>query len=548
MVSKTAVIALVAIIAVPIMLGYAMNLEQVTETDYKVSGDSVNVTPLLQNGTTYTTAFGDIYQLNTNFEKFGGETYPFYERQSTTKTSFPFFNAAEPNFVSGRQYLTNLDKYFISFDYPTYSSSSYVRLQILNTNYEYIRTIDHIVYTYYDRATDLIGIVEKTPGGGNSYAISGGNYGALEFTLIGMSSISQTYGYLYSAGNANYYADISAGYHFIKDWWDSYDILFPDNTYNAMVSINLDSITDANYSFQIRAGSVDDTYTLTKTTTGSDVSWTVSSARSGTHDLYYDQNINDNTDQVFFQYADTDTGDNVYDRHVEFRYVGHWPTVIGPANYYQNYVLDYQVTSSLPNNINSLYVKLFSNRSPTMRIDSAEFSAMEYPIIENITYTPSDFKTNPSTTITNPQIYGPSFSFGGNTYTVKQGNITIGNHDIPIKDLVLSSKPNPNGGYDNKIGNTIVSTTAQPSTITFNGKWSASISTTAQEEYEYTKTEWIVGSFAWDGVDQNFLMVGLITCLGVFIALGIYARRSGARVLPLMVVCGGAALLFFVML
>lgn len=98
------------------------------------------------------------------------------------------------------------------------------------------------------------------------------------------------------------------------------------------------------------------------------------------------------------------------------------------------------------------------------------------------------------------------------------------------------------------INNVVVSTTPEPSTITFNGKWSLSIITTSQEQYEYTKTEWIAGSFAWDGIDHNFLMVGMLTCLGVFIALGIYGRRSGAKVLPLMLVCGGAALLFFVML
>jgi hypothetical protein len=190
----------------------------------------------------------------------------------------------------------------------------------------------------------------------------------------------------------------------------------------------------------------------------------------------------------------------------------------------------------------------YSLYSHTFRVDAAEFKAFEYPIIEDMTYSPAAFKTNPSTTINDPVSYGPSFEFGGNTYNVKKGNITMGNHDIPVKGLVLSSVPNPEGGYDNKIGNTVISTTAAPSAITFNGKWSASITTTAQEEYEVTKTEWKAGSFAWDGMDQNFLMVGLLASLGAFIALGIYARRSRATIWPLLIVCGGAALLFFVML
>ena len=124
----------------------------------------------------------------------------------------------------------------------------------------------------------------------------------------------------------------------------------------------------------------------------------------------------------------------------------------------------------------------------------------------------------------------------------------IGNHKIPVKNMVLDSIPNASEGYDNRINGTVISTTPEPSTITFNGKWAASISTVAQDTHTVTKTEWIAGGFAWNGIDHNFLMVGLLTSLGAFIALGIYARRSKGNVLPLMLVCGGAAMIFFVML
>jgi hypothetical protein len=49
-------------------------------------------------------------------------------------------------------------------------------------------------------------------------------------------------------------------------------------------------------------------------------------------------------------------------------------------------------------------------------------------------------------------------------------------------------------------------------------------------------------------MDDNFLIVGLITCLGVFIGLGIYARKTGKGVIPLLIVCGGAAALFICMI
>ena len=134
------------------------------------------------------------------------------------------------------------------------------------------------------------------------------------------------------------------------------------------------------------------------------------------------------------------------------------------------------------------------------------------------------------------------------TYTVKNGNITLGAHSISVDGLIFSSVPNEYGTYDNKIGNTIVSTTATPSSIQFMGKWSASVSTASMSANTYTKTEWTPGEFGWDGLDQNFLMVGLLTSLGVFIALGIYIRRTKAALWPLLIVCGGAAMLFFCML
>jgi hypothetical protein len=251
-------------------------------------------------------------------------------------------------------------------------------------------------------------------------------------------------------------------------------------------------------------------------------------------DLYYDSGRLSNTYQIYVD----NTG-------MEFRYVGNWPTLFGPANVYQTFRYDRDYSYQ----IGGLKMINFWNSTPVMRVDSSEYRAFEYPIIEDQAYNPADFKTNPATTLSGNMIYGRSLTFGSNTYTVTDGNITLGSHKVPVKGMVLDSIPNENGNYDNRINGTKVSESANPATITFNGKWSASISTIAQESYTYTKTEWIAGSFGWDGIDQNFLIVGLITCLGVFIALGIYARKRGTGgLIPLMIVTGCAAAVFFIML
>ena len=312
-----------------------------------------------------------------------------------------------------------------------------------------------------------------------------------------------------------------------------------------MFTVDLSSVTDASYELYLGK-------TLTKTTTDGVVKWTVSGSGFDPFDLYYDQTSTNNTYQILFS-ADPNgwsvgSGIRAYDMHTEFRYVGAWPSLIGEANYYQLYEVDTVTTQVGDLNLSEFSIRADHELTPIIRVDDAEYRAFEYPIILDATYDPASFKLNPSTTINNPTIYGHSIEFGGNTYVVKNGNITIGTHQVAVKGLVLSSIPDGNGEYNNKIGDTVISTTAAPSAITFNGKWSASISTIGQEQYEYTKTEWIAGGFAWNGMDQSFLMVGLITSLGVFIALGIYARRSRASVWPLMLVCGGAAALFFIML
>ena len=90
MVSKIAVIALVAIVACPILLGYALNLEETTVTDYRPTDDSVNVTPLLQNGTEWSYADADPTQLNSfEYTVVGSKFIPYYNQISSVKTTTP---------------------------------------------------------------------------------------------------------------------------------------------------------------------------------------------------------------------------------------------------------------------------------------------------------------------------------------------------------------------------------------------------------------------------------------------------------------------------
>lgn len=555
MVSKVAVIAIVGIVAIPILLGYALNLNEVTETDYKITGDSVNVTPLLQNDVMYTYANADIYQLNTKFY-IGSNTkvIPLYNNLTTTKSSYPLAETTydDHTFAAYDQSL-DYDLFYEQFDYDFTTSQLQAQIYGMSGGTEQLlHTVAYIHSIRYDKSDGSYKYEYYSSGSTNT------NTGTAQLTRMVLTTISGIADVYLAYSSTSSYVDFSAGFTFRYapstglpgENYHSSTISTPTYTKSALITIDLSSITEDNFAFMVGYCYVE------KTTTDGIVKWMVKPRASVTQqviepaELYYDQTSTNNTYQLKYWTEDQPIpgapASQAYTRHLEFRYVGGWPSLIGEANYYNVTDVQYKVSSPLFSGIP--IGGGYAAYSPTMRVDAAEYRAMEYQIINGRTYSPADFKTNPSTTIDNIQIYGSSLDFGGNTYTVSKGNITLGTHQIPVKGLVLSSVPNGNGEYDNKIGDTVISTTAAPSAITFNGKWSASISTISQEQYEYTKTEWIAGGFAWNGMDQSFLMVGLITSLGMFIALGIYARRSRASVWPLMLVCGGAAALFFIML
>lgn len=574
MVSKVAVIALVAVISVPILLGYALNLTEVTETDYRSSGDSVNVTPLLLNDTWYTSAHGNAYQLNTNVNMAGIKSLPLYESRlmgtATTLFSRIFFNTA----------LENTD-YDMSVDYNwginifDSTSTRYLRVAVYyvdeNNIQQHYSSYNNVINGSYDDQTKTLRLSYINSAGGYSDVRTmtyTNDHIILKFTHVGgfdANASGIAWGASKSDNPQNFYGyvDFSAGFRLLDHnqtvnqpyvWTTTpaSSIILPQDSKTALITMDLDSITDPSYSLLIG----NPLFYLNKSTDGEGiVSWQIVDYYDPTNtvDLYYNQSGN-NTYQIYL-YTDNDAtptgtpGYFHYTEHAEFRYVGIWPSLIGEANYYKTFDYSWQITDDKYPQVNGTLGFQGASKTPIMRVDDAEYRAFEYQVINENVYDPAVFKNNPSTKIANVDLFGTSLTFGGNTYTVRNGNISLSGHDIPVEGLILSSIDNGDGTYDNKIGNTVISTTAQPSTISFNGKWSASVSTDSMESYTYTKTEWKAGSFAWDGMDQNFLIVGLITCLGVFVALGIYARKSrSGGIIPLMIVTGCAAAVFFIML
>lgn len=558
MVSKVAVIALVAIVACPILLGYAMNLNEITVIEYESNNDPMNVTQLLQTGTDWSITNGDVYQINSNAQaEFTSSNdlscYPVFNTISTVKTSVPMVSdkilnwngGFEPRFnqfleyqmwcnynVNNGQTVTMRAHYDGGSVTSDYSNVIFARWSATTEKLTLILSSNYDDSTHLSKVTLTIPNMERL-----DVDVTNGPVGIF-WTYVENSSPTG-------------YADISDGYYFQKysnqpkNW--GWDIKMPDNTISALLSINLDSITDANYTMKFEDIG---TYgvELTKTTTAGVVSWQLTKLGQ-TYDLYYNPDISDNTYQVLL--TDTSGNGGSYEGHMQFRYVGHWQKNIGEAHYYQTYDLDYDQTIAQGNTLDSISIvanDAANSRTPTIRIDAAQFRGYEYPVIQG-SLDPAAFKSNPSTKISDIETYGNQIIFGGNTYNVKNGNITIGTHQIPVKNMVFSSVPDDDTlQYNNMINGTVISTSATPSTIQFVGKWSGNVTITSMQQTTHVETQWEPGVFAWDGLDHNFLIVGLIASLGAFIGVGIYARRTKTGLWPLMIVCGGAAVLFFIML
>lgn len=565
MVNKIAIMALVGILAVPILLGYGLNLNEVTETDYAPEGEPVNVTQLLKNGTAYTTTRADPYTLNTNFEIYDTSAMPRYA-VSGTSSSYPMrqFIFSPGDYYSSTLRFSDFKYFYQQFDennsstYITYSKvrisdntvvSSYDRVYTWDWDLErgtvQFTTLDNtnqaVTHSYEWTVNTATDAFKFTPSGGYS------GTGYAQFLPVDNPSTAPP------VSNIAGYVDFSQGYYF--DYLrKSVDFMLPERTESVLLTLNLDSITDSDYSIRIAPqynGYLD--LKLNKITDSGNVRWSVINLYNNeivADNLYIDPSRTDNTYQLFIGLDQIQT--NRYNYHTEFRYVGSWPTIIGAANYYMKYEYDQPITSTPGVAFTGLHMGEINNititKTPIMRLDSALFGAFAYDIITDKTYTPADFKNNPTTTITDVQHYGTSIEFAGNTYNIdSSGNITLGVHKVSVNKLKLESVPVA-VGYENRINGSVISVTAQPSTIKFNGQWGASISTVGNAATTTTKVEWSPGQFAWNGIDDNFLIVGMITCLGVFIALGMYARSHRASIWPVLLICGGAAVLFIFMI
>ena len=559
MVSKIAVAACVLIIAVPILLGYGLNFEESTETRY-VSGNETNVTQLLRTSTSFDYVPANTYELNgrnlmyttdwVNNPPYADDfkMFPLYKNYTSTVTSLPIEVNYNGSAVPDDVIFANCYSYSLEVTQTYNSGYNQLLVNVYNSSNTLIGIIPHV--HIIDYSAGKVYITRDNGPGVAETVYSYTNAAKLHFQSDNYTGTSQT---TYQAKDRDpySYADITGGWKIDRQSLSFWSPPAPMSEFLMTIDLNsfhTETLPTGTYTFRVHVQDETEITTMVSERTFSltyytDGNWYYHTTYDDAHRLIFDPNLSSNTYQIYFT-----------KEYYELRYVGAWPNAIGEANAYRVWHEDDDV---LPANLSwaRLLVREYDFAQydiyPTIRMDSALVKGATYQVIEDATYNPGITvgNYNVQTKISSVSKSGSSLVFGGITYNVStDGKITIGGRSIPVSGLEFSSVQ-VGASYENRIGNTLVSTTASSSTLYFGGAWVANVASAPLSSETYTVNEWVPGHFAWDlWHGDDFLLAGLLASLAAFIGLSIYGAKSGKKVGALLLICGGAAFTFLLLM
>lgn len=155
--------------------------------------------------------------------------------------------------------------------------------------------------------------------------------------------------------------------------------------------------------------------------------------------------------------------------------------------------------------------------------------------------------------LANPSTFGSSIGIGGLDFAVSDSRtITVTSiedgetTEIPVRDMKILSLilDGQQTVYINGIP--IIEQTPASMTIDLDGRWWLSVVMHRVTQDVKTEYVWEPGSF---GLDQTgFCLVGLLSCIGIMIAGGLWGRKSGEKIIPLYITMAIAAAAFLMMM
>ena len=553
MVSKVVVAALVIIVAAPILIGYGSAFEERQHSAW-AEKDTVDMTDMLVNDTSYTYVLADSYLLNSKvIVPYGSgapgtyQTYPEYvdmNISSTLYTTGPPLGFFQGNDMLGTYYFTDpgggaiVSVYkYLDLAFITGTGSASVSVTF-NDN----TTATYTFYSlYYDNGV-LFGTYVNPPSIVQPFPFAWNNVKSIN--ILSLSNTSAIMYHITDLSGSQSTVDISDG------WYNIYNKDAPNGLDRSAWQLQTDSL--ANY-YCMTVNFYDNygTYEFMPISTIAAVAplqmvyaldGNGKQTMTVNGETIYCPGVGD--DEVIYQIIFDTKGYRV-------DYIRTWPGAYGIAQYYSYVEIPYnvQVGTLEGYEMRGILLPAVVNVDTTYRMELASVRSMPFPVINTQTFTPSEISLKDSNMVTLSKIgmAGSSVTWGGQTYTVTDGKITVGNTAMKLDGIRFSSHYD-GSNYTNYINGAEVSTTATAPSLQLGGIWDAIVENTTLQYEVWTQNDWIAGKFAWNGVDSNFALMGLVTCAAVFVGLGMYGRRSGAKVGKLMIICGCAAFVFLALM
>ena len=217
---------------------------------------------------------------------------------------------------------------------------------------------------------------------------------------------------------------------------------------------------------------------------------------------------------------------------------GGWPAMGAQPTRYNSITVDNASSGRI-----ATVVIAASSEAVEFRVDSAGILAGSFPSTLNYTLDMANLFPDKSykLKLNSIGIYGDSITIAGETFPVTNGRISVDGSTVSLKGATISSVWNGTG-YDVAINSHAIGTVAAPSSLTFNGEWSLTLTTDILKQTTNTRTDWAPGQFAFDKTD--FAACGLLVAGALLVGLGMYGQRSGIKMGVLLLICGGAALIY----
>lgn len=219
-----------------------------------------------------------------------------------------------------------------------------------------------------------------------------------------------------------------------------------------------------------------------------------------------------------------------------------WPTMGAYPTTFNKIEVDNKLTADFT----SLGIRN-DNLDAIFRVDAATILAGSYPTTLDYTLDMANLFPGKSyeLKLNSIGLYGSSLSIAGETFEVTENYITVDGSQVKLKGITLSSRFNGTD-YTAYIGNHEIGTTAGPSSITFGGEWSVTVNADLIDPVQHTRTQWAPGQFAFD--KEDFAACGLLVAGACLVGLGMTGSRSGLKMGVLLLICGGAGLIYFTIL